>query len=252
MKNSIILFLLSLLVLPAAAQVKIVDACDGSPVTAASVYLAGGRCAGVSSAGGVLPLPADYLKGVEALCRKKDILLLCDEVQAGMGRTGKFWAFQNYDIRPDAISVAKSLANGLPMGAMLATSEAARGFVAGSHATTFGGGALVSAVAAKTIEIMERDGLVERAGRLGAEVRAAATALMQRVPGKIREVRGLGLMIGIELCEDGTEVWKELIRRGFICNLSYGVTLRLLPPLNVEKSDLEAFLATLEDILQGR
>ena len=169
-----------------------------------------------------------------------------------MGRTGKFWAFQNYDIRPDAISVAKSLANGLPMGAMLATSEAARGFVAGSHATTFGGGALVSAVAAKTIEIMQRDGLVERAGRLGAEVRAAAEALMQRVPGKIREVRGLGLMIGIELCADGTEVWKELIRRGFICNLSHGLTLRLLPPLTVEKSDLEAFLATLEDILQGR
>ena len=206
----------------------------------------------VQGEGGVLPLPAEYLKGVEALCRKKDILLLCDEVQAGMGRTGKFWAFQNYDIRPDAISVAKSLANGLPMGAMLATSEAARGFVAGSHATTFGGGALVSAVAAKTIEIMERDGLVERAGRLGAEVRAAATALMQRVPGKIREVRGLGLMIGIELCADGTDVWKELIRRGFICNLSHGVTLRLLPPLNVDKADLDAFLATLEDILQGR
>ena len=206
----------------------------------------------VQGEGGVLPLPAEYLKGVEALCRKKDILLLCDEVQAGMGRTGKFWAFQNYDIRPDAISVAKSLANGLPMGAMLATSEAARGFVAGSHATTFGGGALVSAVAAKTIEIMQRDGLVERAGQLGAQVRAEAEALMRRLPGKIREVRGLGLMIGIELCEDGTEVWKELIRRGFICNLSHGVTLRLLPPLNVDKADLDAFLAVLEDILQGR
>ena len=206
----------------------------------------------VQGEGGVLPLPADYLQGVERLCRAKGILLICDEVQAGLCRTGKFWAYQNFGLTPDIISCAKALANGLPMGAMLATSEAARGFVAGSHATTFGGGALVSAVAAKTIEIMERDGLVERAGRLGAEVRAAATALMQRVPGKIREVRGLGLMIGIELCADGTDVWKELIRRGFICNLSHGVTLRLLPPLNVDKADLDAFLATLEDILQGR
>ena len=205
----------------------------------------------VQGEGGVLPLPADYLKGIEALCREKDILFLCDEVQAGMGRTGTFWAFQNYGLTPDAISVAKSLANGLPMGAMLATSEAARGFVAGSHATTFGGSALVSAVASKTVEIILRDNLPQRAAALGAHVREAATAMQQRLPGKIREVRGLGLMIGIELMEDGTEVWKELIRRGFICNLSHGVTLRLLPPLNIAQEDLDAFLQTLEDILQG-
>lgn len=206
----------------------------------------------VQGEGGVLPLPAAYLRGVEALCREKDILFLCDEVQAGMGRTGKFWAFQNYGLTPDAISVAKSLANGLPMGAMLATSEAACGFVAGSHATTFGGSALVSAVACKTVEIILRDHLPERAAALGAHVLEAATALQQRLPGKIREVRGLGLMIGIELMEGGTRVWKELIQRGFICNLSHGVTLRLLPPLTIAQEDLDAFLQTLKDILQGR
>ena len=217
-----------------------------SPKTAAVLV----EC--VQGEGGVLPLPAAYLQGVEALCREKDILFLCDEVQAGMGRTGKFWAFQNYGLTPDAISVAKSLANGLPMGAMLATSEAARGFVAGSHATTVGGSALVSAVACKTVEIILRDHLPERAAALGAHVLEAATALQQRLPGKIREVRGLGLMIGIELMEDGTRVWKELIQRGFICNLSHGVTLRLLPPLTIAQEDLDAFLQTLEDILQGR
>ena len=205
----------------------------------------------VQGEGGIVPLPADYLHGVEALCRKHDILLMCDEVQAGLCRTGKFWAFQNYDITPDIISMAKSLANGLPMGAMLATDEVAQGFEAGSHATTFGGGALVSAVAAKTVEIMLRDHLSERAGALGEHMKEQLAALQQRVPGKIREVRGLGLMLGIELTVSGKDVWEELLRRGYICNLSHGVTLRLLPPLNIDQADLDSFVTTLEDILKA-
>ena len=205
----------------------------------------------VQGEGGIMPLPADYLHGVEALCRKHDILLMCDEVQAGLCRTGKFWAFQNYGLTPDIISMAKSLANGLPMGAMLATDEVAQGFEAGSHATTFGGGALVSAVAAKTVEIMLRDHLSERAGALGEHMKEQLAALQQRVPGKIREVRGLGLMLGIELTVSGKDVWEELLRRGYICNLSHGVTLRLLPPLNIEQADLDSFVATLEDILKA-
>lgn len=205
----------------------------------------------VQGEGGIVPLPADYLHGVEALCRKHDILLMCDEVQAGLCRTGKFWAFQNYGITPDIISMAKSLANGLPMGAMLATDEVAQGFEAGSHATTFGGGALVSAVAAKTVEIMLRDHLSERAGALGEHMKEQLAALQQRVPGKIREVRGLGLMLGIELTVSGKDVWEELLRRGYICNLSHGVTLRLLPPLNIDQADLDSFVATLEDILKA-
>ena len=205
----------------------------------------------VQGEGGVVPLPADYLHGVEALCRKHDILLMCDEVQAGLCRTGNFWAFQNYGLTPDIISMAKSLANGLPMGAMLATDEVAQGFEAGSHATTFGGGALVSAVAAKTVEIMLRDHLSERAGALGEHMKEQLAALQQRVPGKIREVRGLGLMLGIELTVSGKDVWEELLRRGYICNLSHGVTLRLLPPLNIDQADLDSFVATLEDILKA-
>lgn len=205
----------------------------------------------VQGEGGVVPLPADYLHGVEALCRKHDILFMCDEVQAGLCRTGKFWAFQTCGLKPDIISMAKSLANGLPMGAMLATDEVARGFEAGSHATTFGGGALVSAVAAKTVEIMLRDRLAERAGALGEHMQARLAALRQRVPGKIREVRGLGLMLGIELTVSGKDVWEELLRRGYICNLSHGITLRLLPPLNIDQADLDGFVATLEDILKA-
>lgn len=206
----------------------------------------------VQGEGGIVPLPADYLRGVEALCRERGVLLLCDEVQCGMGRTGKFWAFQHAGLTPDAISVAKSLANGLPMGAMLATDEAARGFAPGSHATTFGGGALTSAVAAKVVEILLRDDLPARTASLGAALMDRLRALQARLPEKIREVRGAGLMIGVELAVDGKSVWEELIRRGFICNLCHGATLRLLPPLTIPEVDLDSFAVTLEDILAGR
>lgn len=206
----------------------------------------------VQGEGGIVPLPADYLRGVEALCRERGVLLLCDEVQCGMGRTGKFWAFQHASLTPDAISVAKSLANGLPMGAMLATDEAARGFEPGSHATTFGGGALTSAVAAKVVEILLRDDIPARAARLGAALMDRLRALQARLPEKIREVRGAGLMIGVELAVEGKPVWEELLRRGFICNLCHGMTLRLLPPLTIPEVDLDSFAVTLEDILAGR
>lgn len=206
----------------------------------------------VQGEGGIVPLAADYLRGVEALCRERGALLLCDEVQCGMGRTGKFWAFQHAGLTPDAISVAKSLANGLPMGAMLATDEAARGFEPGSHATTFGGGALTSAVAAKVVEILLRDDIPARAARLGAALMDRLRALQARLPEKIREVRGMGLMIGVELAVEGKPVWEELLRRGFICNLCHGMTLRLLPPLTIPEVDLDSFAVTLEDILTGR
>ncbi len=206
----------------------------------------------VQGEGGIVPLPADYLRGVEALCRERGALLLCDEVQCGMGRTGRFWAFQHAGLTPDAISVAKSLANGLPMGAMLATDEAARGFEPGSHATTFGGGALTSAVAAKVVEILLRDDIPARAARLGAALMDRLRALQARLPEKIREVRGMGLMIGVELAVEGKPVWEELLRRGFICNLCHGMTLRLLPPLTIPEVDLDSFAVTLEDILTGR
>ena len=167
----------------------------------------------VQGEGGIVPLPGDYLRGVEALCRKHDILFICDEVQAGLCRTGTFWAFQQHGLTPDAISMAKSLANGLPMGAMLATDEMAKGFEAGSHATTFGGGALASGVAAKCVEIMLRDKLADRAAELGKHVMDRVRAIQDKLPGTVREVRGLGLMIGIELAVDAGQVSISMLQR---------------------------------------
>lgn len=204
----------------------------------------------VQGEAGVELLPWDYLEGVQALCHSKDILFMCDEVQCGLCRTGKFWAFQHADLRPDVISCAKALANGLPMGAMLATSEVARGFETGSHATTFGGGALTSAVAAKVIEIMLNEELADRAARVGDALKQRLLDLQKRLPAMISEVRGIGLMIGIEIGEPAMRVWARLLEKGFITNLNHNKALRLLPPLTIAEEELHAFADALGEILE--
>lgn len=204
----------------------------------------------VQGEGGVNPVDPDFLQAVYALCRERGVLFIADEVQAGLCRTGTWWAFQQYGIKPDIVSSAKALANGLPMGAIMATDEVAKGFVAGSHATTFGAGAFVSAVACKTLEIMERDRLAVRAGELGSWAMSRFREIGKNVPGSIEEVRGKGLFIGIALSRPGKEVWEALLAKGFICNLTQEKVLRLLPALTVEKTDVEAFAQALESVLK--
>jgi len=203
----------------------------------------------VQGEGGVKPFPREYLEAVAALCRERDILFMVDEVQTGLCRTGKFWAFQNFGLTPDVFTCAKGLANGLPMGAVLATDAVAAGFAPGSHATTFGGGALLAATASKVVDIMVSEKLAERAARMGDFAQALFGELKERFPGKIVDVRGLGLMIGIELAAPGAEVWKSLLDRGFVCNLTQERVLRLLPPLVIDQDDLRAFAAALGEIL---
>ncbi|MDL2266418.1 aspartate aminotransferase family protein [Desulfovibrio sp. OttesenSCG-928-G15] len=206
----------------------------------------------VQGEGGIRPATKEFVQAVAALCKKNNILFMVDEVQTGMGRTGKWWAFQHFGVTPDVMTTAKALANGLPMGAMLATDEVARAFVSGSHATTFGAGALVSAVAEKTLEIIERDKLVHRAEELGAWTMDRFRQAGEKHPGTIREVRGMGLMIGIDLAFPGKEVWQALIEKGFILNLTQETVLRLLPALTIAKEDLEAFARALEEVLATR
>jgi acetylornithine aminotransferase len=206
----------------------------------------------IQGEGGIRPASAEFARAVARICKERDVLFIVDEVQCGMGRTGKYWAFQHFGLRPDIMTAAKALAGGLPMGAMLSTDETAPAFVAGSHASTFGGGALVSAVAAKVLEIMERDGLPQRAAELGAWAMERFRAVQAACPGAVREVRGMGLMIGIELTGPGRAVWDELLRNGFILNLTQERVLRLLPPLIIEKEELEKFAVCLETILKKR
>ena len=170
-------------------------------------------------------------------------------MQAGLCRSGRFWCFQNFDIKPDIISCAKALANGLPIGAVMATDEVAQAFPFGSHGTTFGGGPLLTAVADKVVEIMIRDQLDKRAARLGTAFLARLREVACKHPDKIKEVRGLGLLIGIELTAPGKDVWLKLIEKGFVLNLSHDTVLRLLPPLIIDEADLNAFADALDEVL---
>lgn len=213
---------------------------------------AGILCEMVQGEGGIRPMTQAYAQGIQDLCREKGILFMVDEVQTGMCRTGRFWAFQNYGLEPDIISCAKALANGLPMGAMMTTDEVARGFVAGSHATTFGAGALMSCVARKVVEIMQRDQLAQRAATVGAKAMERFRDIGRKFPGTITEVRGLGLMIGIQLAFPGKDVWDALLAKGFVLNLTQDCVLRLLPALTIDEADLEAFAVALEDVLAAR
>ncbi len=206
----------------------------------------------IQGEGGVRPATKQFITELAAFCKSKGVLFIADEVQCGLCRTGTWWSYEHYGFEPDIVTSAKALANGLPMGAMLATDEVAKGFETGSHATTFGAGAFLSAVACKTLEIMERDKLAQRAGEVGTWAMDRFRAVGRAVPGAIEEVRGMGLLMGVVLTFPGKSVWEALLEKGFILNLTQERILRLLPPLTVEKRDLEAFAVALEEVLRAQ
>lgn len=204
----------------------------------------------VQGEGGVRPLPVDYVADIAALCKENGLLLIVDEVQTGLCRTGRFWAHQHYGITPDIFTSAKALANGLPMGAVLVTDEVAKGFTPGSHATTFGGGATVAAVASKVIDIMLEDKMADQAAKLGEFARNEALKLQAKHPDKIVGPRGVGLLFGIELKINGSEIWKKLLENKMVCNLTQGTILRLVPPLTIGEEDILTFMNVLDEILE--
>jgi len=204
----------------------------------------------VQGEGGVRPLPTNYVHEIVDLCKAAGILLIVDEVQTGVCRTGRFWAHQHYNIQPDIFTSAKALGNGLPIGAVLCKDEIAKGFEPGSHATTFGGGAVVSAVASKVIDIMLDEKMDEVAFHKGVYAAQQVIRLKDKHPDKIVGPRGLGLLFGIELTFNGAEVWKQLLEKKMVCNLTQGNILRLVPPLTIEQDDIKAFMDTLDKILE--
>jgi len=203
----------------------------------------------VQGEAGIRPLSAEYVKAMAQICREKHVLCLVDEVQTGMCRTGKFWAHQHFDLAPDIFTAAKALANGLPIGAVLATNEAAQGFEPGTHGCTFGGGPMVCAVASKVVDIMLKQNLADRAKDMGEFALSLFKELKAEFPDKISEVRGKGLMLAIELCFPGKQVWSVLLERGFVLNLTQETVLRLLPPLIIEKKDFTRFAKALREVL---
>ncbi|MGC9008559.1 MAG: aspartate aminotransferase family protein [Halothiobacillaceae bacterium] len=200
----------------------------------------------VQGEGGVRVPPPSYLAGVREICTAHGWLMMVDEVQTGIGRTGQWFGFQHADILPDVMSLAKGLGNGVPIGACLAAGAAAELFAPGSHGSTFGGNPLVCRVAHTVLEVIERDGLVTRAAQLGTRIREGLAARLEGVRGVV-EVRGLGLMIGVQLDRPCGDLVKQALARGLLINVTADSVIRLLPALIM--SDAQA--DQLVDILSG-
>lgn len=193
---------------------------------------------------GVIELPAGYLKAARELTAKHGVLLIIDEIQTGAGRTGEWFAFQHEGITPDAISVAKGIGGGFPIGALITWGDASDLFTPGSHGSTFGGNALGTAVSNAVLGEIERAGLVENAARRGEELGAAITALGSPL---VTEVRGRGLLIGVGLSEPIAEqVVQAAQQRGLIINAANPSSIRLAPALNVGDSEIAEFLGLFE------
>jgi len=201
----------------------------------------------VQGEGGVVAADYDYLKGVKELCGEHDILLILDEVQSGMGRTGKLFAYQHFDITPDIMSLAKALGNGLPVGAMLAREELAGAFGPGSHGTTFGGTPLITAGVLAVVKSLLHDGWIENAKNMGDYFKDRLSGLKKKY-GMIRSVSGLGLMLGLVLDRDGTDIVTACMERGFLINCVQEKVLRFVPPLIIGKNDIDLLINCLDEI----
>jgi acetylornithine aminotransferase/acetylornithine/N-succinyldiaminopimelate aminotransferase len=202
----------------------------------------------IQGEGGVNIPDDDYLPGLRKLCDESGALLIFDEIQTGVGRTGRLWSYQHSGIEPDIMTLAKALANGVPIGAMLAREEVARVLTAGSHASTFGGTPFVTSVALATLSTVIGEKLPERADRLGHQLMDGLRAMARRRP-IIREVRGRGLLIGAELRQAAGPVVDACRERGLLVLTAGERVLRLAPPLIVDEQDCQRALTTIDAVL---
>jgi acetylornithine/N-succinyldiaminopimelate aminotransferase len=202
----------------------------------------------IQGEGGIRCPAPDYLQQVRRLCDQRGALMILDEIQTGMGRTGTLFAHEHDGVKPDIMTLAKALANGLPIGAMLATETVAASFGVGAHASTFGGTPLVTTAALETLKIMEAEKIVERTRETGAYFKDALTSLRRRHRCVV-EVRGRGLLLGIQLDGPADELVPVLMEKGFLVNCVQGDTLRFVPPLIIQKSEIDALIQCLDDVL---
>lgn len=192
--------------------------------------------------GGVIPAEPEFLADLRKLCDEKGILLLCDEVQCGMGRTGKWFGFQNYDVQPDAFSLAKGLGNGFPIGAIVAGEKLSDMFQPGHHATTFGGTPLACSAALSVVEVIDGEDLLANTMMMGAYFVEGLCAVAMKHKKWIAGVRGLGLLLGLVLDVPAAPLQKKLQEKGLLALATAGNVLRLLPPLNVSQEEVDQAL----------
>jgi predicted acetylornithine/succinylornithine family transaminase len=205
----------------------------------------------VQGEGGIRPATPEFLRGVREIARKKGALLAFDEIQCGLGRTGRMFAFQHAGVVPDILTLAKPLAGGLPMGAILLRDELAGRLHVGDHGSTFGGNPVAAAAALAVLDRLTAPGFVEGIARKGDFLLRSLGKLRKRYPKAIAEVRGLGLMVGIEFHGEAGPVLEGLREKGVLATKAGDKVLRLLPPLVIGRADIKAFLAALEAVLEG-
>ena len=201
----------------------------------------------VQGEGGVNPMHMDYLRAVRALCDARDWLLMVDEVQCGMGRTGKWFAHQWAGIVPDVMPLAKGLGSGVPIGAVVAGPKAAGIFSPGNHGSTFGGNPLAMRAGVETIRIMERDGLLDHAAAMGLHFTSGLQQALaaELASGRVKEIRGRGLMIGIELDVPCSALMQQCLDKGLLISVTADKVVRLVPPLIVSAAEVDAMVAIL-------
>ncbi|HEX4843438.1 MAG TPA: aspartate aminotransferase family protein [Limnobacter sp.] len=199
--------------------------------------------------GGINVAESEYLQALRKLCTAKGWLLMIDEVQSGIGRTGKWFGYQHAGIQPDVITLAKGLGSGVPIGACLAAGPAAGVLTPGTHGTTFGGGPLVSAAALATLQIMEEEHLLEHAEAMGQLIRATLARELAGVAG-VKEIRGRGLMVGIELWKPCAELVAVARDKGLIINVTRDNVVRLLPPLVIKQEEAEKLAVELAPLIK--
>ena len=204
----------------------------------------------IQGEGGVNIPPAGFLEGLRKLCDDHGALLIFDEVQTGMGRTGKWFAHQHWDIAPDIVTLAKAIAGGIALGGLVAKHELAQHLKPGTHAATFGGNPVSARAALATIETIDAEGLLERAAQVGDHFRRRLLALQETCP-NIVEVRVLGAMIGVELATEGASVVQKCLDRGLLINCTHSTVLRLLPAINIADELIDEGMDILSDVLLG-
>ncbi len=213
-------------------------------------------CEPVQGESGVRPLGRQYLEEIRALCDRHNLLLIFDEVQVGMGRTGTLFAYEQWGVVPDIITLAKALANGLPMGAMLAREKVAADFGPGTHASTFGGNPVASAAAVATMKIMLADGFLAEVSAKGKYLAGKLAEVASRHPDLASGVRGLGLIQALVLTEaavpHGSAMVTALFKEGLLLNFAGNVALRCIPPLVVSRAEIDEMIAILDRVLTAR
>ena len=204
----------------------------------------------VQGEGGIVMPDSNYLDDLRKICDEQGWLLMLDEIQTGMGRSGKWFAYQHSRIKPDVITVAKALGNGVPIGACLAHGEAAKVFQPGSHGSTFGGNPLSCAAALAVLDVIEKHSLVDRAGKTGKRLLDSFTANLGDVAG-VLSIRGLGLLIGIELDRPCKELVQKALDAGLVINVTADTVIRLLPPLVMKDDEADVLVERLSGIIRN-